>query len=137
SMNVSRVVRLLAVFVGLVCSISVLAKGWDGTPQPLPATRHAKSVTNPAALTGLWYAPSQNGHGFALTFSGDGRVAATWYVYQGTRQVWLIGSGNLVNNQAVLPTVITSGASFPPAFDPNAVQLTSWGTLTLDVQDCD
>ncbi len=104
---------------------------------PGPVDIPTKAVVNPSTLTGLWFDPAQGGQGFSFTFAQDGRVAATWYVYNGGRQIWLIGTGNLVGNTAVLSTVITSGAMFPPAFQTSQVQLTTWGTLTLTVQDCD
>ena len=132
-------VRALLLLAGFWLGSTGIARAdtaWSGVPEPLP-TRHEKAVFNPQALTGLWYSPSQDGHGFALTFTGDGVVAATWYVYQNTKQIWLVGSGNLVDNQAVLPAIITSGASFPPDFNTQAVTRTSWGTLTLTVQACD
>lgn len=143
-MNALRLRWLLVVALFAVCcniGLAAAPPDWPGAPAALPSAAakagHAKSVLNAEALTGLWYAPSQNGHGFALTFDAAGHVAATWYVYQGTRQVWLIGSGSLDGNVALLPTVITAGGNFPPNFTPGSVTLTDWGTLTLTVQACD
>lgn len=97
-----------------------------------------KSVVNASTLTGLWYDPAGSGQGFSFSFGGDGNVAVAWYVYSATRQVWVIGNSTLVGNRATIPMFIATGnPGFPPDFDPSAVTLLPWGTLTLDVRDCD
>jgi hypothetical protein len=101
-----------------------------------PAT--GKRIVNPSSLSGLWYDPAQPFQGFSFSFGGDGAVAVAWYVYSGTRQAWVIGNSNLQGNRVTMPMFIATGdPGFPPDYNPGAVTLEPWGTLTLDVRDCD
>lgn len=117
---------------GVLAISSVAAQVGRAAP---PAS--AKSVANPGSLSGLWYNPAQDGHGFSLSFNASGSVAIAWYVYQNGQQAYLVGAGTLSGNRAVVPVVITSGTGFPPAgFSASAVQRTNWGTITIDVLSC-
>jgi hypothetical protein len=89
-----------------------------------------------AGATGVWYAPSQSGHGFSFeVLPGDPpQLLAYWYVFgpQGG-QAWIVGAGPLVGNRAELQAYQASGsgALFPPAFDAAQVHAQPWGTLTV------
>lgn len=113
---------------------SSLARAWQRSKPPRASP---KAVLNASALTGLWYDPAGDGQGFSLSFNQSGTVAIAWYVYANTRQVWLVGSGDVIGNRAVVQMFIAEGARFPPDFDPNDVELTPWGTITLDFRACD
>jgi murein DD-endopeptidase MepM/ murein hydrolase activator NlpD len=82
--------------------------------------------------SGLWYQPSQSGHGFTLeTVELDGRLnlVAVWFTYLDGKPRWVFGLGPIVDEVARIDALISEGAMFPPAFDPAAVQPQSWGTL--------
>jgi hypothetical protein len=102
------------------------------------APASGKSVVNPSSLSGLWYDPAQPFQGFSFSFGGDGNVAVAWYVYTGARQAWVIGNSSLQGNRVTMPMFIATGnPGFPPDYDPDDVTLEPWGTLSLELRDCD
>lgn len=89
-------------------------------------------------ISGTFYDPSQNGQGFVLQHivsNGQPLVLVTWFTYLDGQQRWLIGAGAASGDTATIPLSITSGADFPPRFDPNAAQVQPWGNLTLSFSD--
>lgn len=95
-----------------------------------------------AGLTGVWYNPTQSGHGFMLEVlpGAPMQLLASWSVFapQGG-QSWIIGLGPINGNRAVVlgSQIAGAGARFPPNFDPANVRQESWGTLTFTFSDCD
>jgi hypothetical protein len=91
------------------------------------------------ALSGSWYHPMRSGEGFMLEFIDDGRLVVSWYTYDAEgNQVWLFGDGPVDSNGvATANVVITDGARFGAAFDPDDVNRVNWGTLTFRFTDCD
>lgn len=119
--------------VGSELAHAVTATG----PAAAPAAG-GKRIVNASALTGLWYDPAGVYQGFSLNFGGDGQVAVAWYVYAGTRQVWLFGNSLVQGNRATVPMLIATGnPGFPPNYDPSQVVFEQWGTITLEVRACD
>ena len=115
---------------------SELARADSSKRAPIVAA--GKRVVNPSALTGLWYDPAGAYQGFSFSFDANGNVAVAWYVYAATRQAWVVGNSTLVGNRATIPMFIATGnPGFPPNYNPAAVTLLPWGTLTLDLLDCD
>jgi YVTN family beta-propeller protein len=94
-------------------------------------------------ISGPWFNPAQDGHGWLveqIAAAAPGlpdRLLAYWYVYNDGQPMWLIGLGDLVDGMAVLETFITSGGDFPPDFDPAAVSLETWGSMTFEFADND
>jgi hypothetical protein len=87
-----------------------------------------------ADISGTFYDPAQNGHGFVLqqiVSNGQPVLLATWFTYQGGQARWLIGVGNTSGNEARIPLSITTGGDFPPRFVPAATQIQPWGELVL------
>jgi len=85
-------------------------------------------------LSGAFYDPAQDGHGWffeATSVDGVTGVVATWYTYLNGELVWLVGAATAQGNSVRVPLVITRGASFPPNFDPASVQLEPWGEVLL------
>ncbi len=83
-----------------------------------------------ADTSGSFYDPAQPGHGWLLetiTANGAPALVAAWYTYVDGQQRWLIGTGPATGNQARVQLFVTSGADFPPAFDPAAVRREPWG----------
>jgi len=87
---------------------------------------------------GTFYNLARDGEGFQLGAEGDGSIfVMTWYTYLDGEQVWLIGLGIRNGNQIVFEEmVITRGADFGSAFDPADVIRETFGTITLDFDDC-
>jgi len=92
-----------------------------------------------SGITGNWFDPDENGHGFGIEVLPDGEMLAEWYVYgpSGGRD-WLVATGPITGNTAVLQAIqgTGAGAKFPPNFDETQVQTPTWGTLTLSFTDC-
>jgi plastocyanin len=108
----------------------------------LIAIQGAVSLAINAGISGAWFNPAQNGHGFMLEVlpGTPMRLLAAWLVFSPQGQsswIWAVGSVN--GNQAVLQGVQTvgSGAQFPPNFNAAKVTEQPWGTLTFTFIDCD
>ncbi len=88
---------------------------------------------------GTWRDRDRSGEGFQLAVEGDeaGHFVLTWYTYLEGEQVWLIGSGVRDGQQLVFDDMtLTNGADFGSAFDPMAVNKIPWGTIRMDIIDC-
>lgn len=100
-----------------------------------------------AEHSGSWYDPARDGEGFNIEVvlvddgaGGTRRVLVVyWYTYDRMTQMWLTGAVpfSAGSTTVEVPLTVTDGADFGPNFDPNAVNRTPWGTLTLTFQDCD
>jgi hypothetical protein len=124
----------LAAFVALLCSVT-----------------HAQTATTGPywagpALSGSWYDPARSGEGIIVQMQPTGRVLAVWFTYPTTAptapsaaaQAWLVADdgvaeGNTVRFNAVLQP---QGGVFGAGFDPAKINRAPWGTLTLEVRDC-
>jgi hypothetical protein len=90
-----------------------------------------------AGHTALWYNPEQSGHGFNIYMLEDNRMVAVWYVYDSQgRPLWLIGTGTHDGVKATIDVSIANGALFPPLFNPDDVNLESWGQFEIQFNDC-
>jgi hypothetical protein len=89
-------------------------------------------------LSGVWFNPTQSGHGWFLEVLQGGagnapdRLVALWFVHLDDRPVWLIGVGEIVDQQAELETFITDGGEFPPDFV--GAEFIDWGTLLFSFE---
>lgn len=89
-------------------------------------------------ISGSFYDPSQDGHGFTVhanQIGGARTLTAIWYVYQDGQPIWLYGFGEYSGNSATLTLYANTGAQFPPAFQPGQVQTSLWGTARLRFDD--
>jgi hypothetical protein len=90
-------------------------------------------------ITGNWFDPAQSGQGLVLEVQRDNTLLAEWFTFApGGGQAWIIASGPINGNTAVLQAWQTGGAGarFFPNFDPAGVHNEYWGTLTLVFSDC-
>jgi len=105
-------------------------------------------------LSGNWFNPAQNRHGFQFEFTNQSDSAipsqnemlASWYVYapDGTGQnQWIYAQGpyDSTRNSVTLPATILYGARFPfplTNYNPADVKgtLGDWGSLTFTFTDC-
>jgi hypothetical protein len=87
---------------------------------------------------GNYYNPQRSGEGIQLTLEADGQTfILTYYTYLDGEQVWLIGTGRLVDGKIRFEDVsITEGADYGPDFDENDVVATFWGEIEMDFIDC-
>ena len=88
--------------------------------------------------SGAWYDPSHDGEGWMLEMLADGRMVVYWFTYddQG-RQSWMIGAA-LVEGRTlwIENLLISGGARFGDDFDPDDVQLESWGSFGFLFDSC-
>ena len=94
-------------------------------------------------LSGNWFDPSpnQSGHGFQLEFTDQANtVVAIWFVYPpaGGGQNWIYAQGTFdsTKNTTTVPAILLTGPKFPPLYNSNDLQQTSWGTITFTFADC-
>ncbi|HJU40602.1 MAG TPA: plastocyanin/azurin family copper-binding protein [Tahibacter sp.] len=90
------------------------------------------------SISGNWYDPAQNGHGFQLEMISDTVVTAFWFTFDNAgNPAWLVGSGTVDGARVVMSVSRSSGGRFPPNFDANAIVARPWGTWTFTFSDCD
>ncbi len=91
------------------------------------------------AFNGSYFDPNRDGEGIQLSREGDGDTwVMTFYSYLNGNQIWVIGAGTRSNNRIQFDEVtITSGGQWGPAFDPDDIERTPFGTITLDILNCD
>jgi len=92
-------------------------------------------------LSGNWQGgPSRDGEGLLLevaTSSGTPVLIVSFYTYDSLgNQVWLIGSGVVDGNQAVVDFVMPTGAMWGADFDPADHSNTPWGQGTFTFTSC-
>lgn len=87
--------------------------------------------------TGTWFDPAQSGHGLFVEVLPGNKIVAAWFTYgPNGGQAWFMGSGDIQDGFAIIDMVLPNGARFIPNFDPNDVQRTPWGNITLTFEDC-
>jgi len=104
-----------------------------GTPRPL-----GPPIFQEAQYSGSWYDPTRSGEGFTLQIRDNREALVFWFGYgpEGARR-WFMGEGALVDDTWIFPDVLTAaGPRFGAAYDPDALQLETWGDLELDLS-CD
>ena len=90
-------------------------------------------------FTGVWYDPTQVGHGIFIEVLSDNRLLAWWFSFNpaGTEQSWFGGVGTYSGNDPVIvPVYQATGGRWIPDFDPSQIVNSPWGTLTFTFTDC-
>jgi len=86
---------------------------------------------------GAMYDPNRDGEGFHLGVESGEVFVMTWYTYLDGKQVWLIGTGVRDGQQIIFGNVVvTSGADFGSQFNSADVVRTNFGSIVMDVVDC-
>jgi hypothetical protein len=88
-----------------------------------------------AQFSGAWYDSSRSGEGYTLQILEDDSALVYWFSYDpdGNRR-WFFGAGELQDGTWVFPDMnTTEGPVFGAGFDPEALELQSWGRLELDL----
>ncbi len=91
-----------------------------------------------SGYSGSWYDPLHDGEGWMLQVLDNNRLVITWYTYDSEgNQMWLTGVGELVNSSVhIEEMLISKGGIFGPAFNPDDVELSVWGSLIFTFTDC-
>ena len=88
--------------------------------------------------SGNYFDPTRAGEGIQLALEADGQSwVLTFYTYLDGEQVWMIGSGERSGNTINFgDVVITRGGDYGAEFDPDLVELISFGTFNLEFIGC-
>ena len=88
-------------------------------------------------MSGSWYNPEQSGHGLNLEFLADKRLVGYWYTFDANGvPVWLFLHGTYGATDARVEALEVEGGFFPPAFDPEMITKSSWGSIEFSFSDC-
>lgn len=89
-----------------------------------------------STVTGSWYNPQQDGHGFSVEYLNASTTLIYWYVYtpDGAPTFLVIAASNQ-GTSASGTAYIQEGMRFG-AFDPDDVERTVWGTVTFTYNSC-
>ena len=102
---------------------------------------YAKTPPGPgtAGITGSWYDPATSGQGFVLHSMTDQKIVVSFYGYKdSSERLWLTGlyEGQVAMGEPlVLDMIFASGGNFG-TFTPEDITRTTWGTLTINFDDC-
>ncbi|UXI70278.1 hypothetical protein [Tahibacter amnicola] len=111
-------------------SRGIVSGRFDGTPA-------GSSFTIRPGITGNWYDPAQNGHGFQLEILPNGVATAFWFTFDNAgNAVWINGAGNIQGDRVVMNAGRVLNGRFPPNFNPATIERRPWGTLTFTFTDC-
>ncbi|MEE4174364.1 MAG: hypothetical protein V2I57_08950 [Xanthomonadales bacterium] len=91
-----------------------------------------------AELTGSWYNPAQDGHGFNFQALDETTLLAFWYTYDAAgNSTFLVGTLELdeITGEYAGTLQRTDGMVFGD-FDPGTVDRTDWGTLSVAFDGC-
>ncbi len=101
-----------------------------------PASATLPDVIRHSRTSGTWYNPARNGEGFIVDVLEGGRAVVTWFGYRPDdpqAQGWLTGVGQFTDDRLTVTQVTQPrGGGFGANYDPRAVQLIPWGSLTID-----
>lgn len=90
-------------------------------------------------ISGAWYNPAASGEGLAIEVAEDGQGHVYWFTYEGGEsgaQAWMLGTGEFEGNTLYVDEVDkTSGGYFGADLDPDAIEVTDWGSLTIEFSE--
>ena len=96
------------------------------------------SLSASIGYSGSWIDLERDNAGFVVQVLPANRINVTWYTYDGMgNQMFLTGAGQLSGNIAFIEDVyITAAGISNPGFDPDTVEITVWGSLTISFESC-
>lgn len=104
----------------------------------------AQGVTIRSGHAGHWYAADRSGEGWVLELRDAGGAWLYWFTYDGQgRQRWMTAAGEIVDDghggQRIdfAQLVVTRGARFGAAFDPDDVVREAVGSASFRFDSCD
>jgi len=92
-------------------------------------------------LSGSYYQPNRNGEGFVIQVTGNSNnkaITVYWFTYFEGNPLWLIGSASLSSGQseANVELLELNGTGFGQDFDPDEINMNSWGSLNMRWTEC-
>lgn len=107
-------------------------------PPPAPSAGLLSDEALSDTISGNYFNPARDGEGCMLTREADQTTfILTCYFYAGGEQAWLIGIGVLAGGEIGFEDMIlTRGADYGPAFDPNAVERIPFGEVRMQFASC-
>lgn len=95
------------------------------------------SVTQTPNCGGIWFDPTQNGHGVTL-FEENNIISGTFYTYDSFGEdTWLSFVGERIGNRLNVDLLRFTGPPLGTAFDPSQVSGAAVGSATFDFIDAD
>ena len=92
------------------------------------------------AITASWKDLARDGEGYNIEIigtAGNYTLLVYFFTYDAAgKQMWLVGTGPVVGDTAVVPVQVTSGPVFGAGYDPDDVVRENWGTLTFKFTTC-
>jgi len=92
-----------------------------------------------AGMSGTWFDPATTGQGFVLHRIDENRLIVSFYGFGAdAERLWLIGlfEGSIDFGQSlVLDLTLATGGNFG-SFIPEDINRESWGTLTIEFENC-
>lgn len=102
-------------------------------PPPPPSDEELSET-----ISGNFRGAVRSGEGCQLTREANGiTFILTCYVYQDGDQLWMIGTGELIDGRIdIADMVITEGGEYGAAFDPDDVVRIPFGPASMSFTDC-
>ena len=92
-----------------------------------------------SGVTGTWYDPATSGQGLVLHAIDENRILVSFYGYRDdSSRLWLLDvyeGEPAFGKELTLNLTRAVGGRFGP-FDPLDVERSTWGTMTIEFQDC-
>ncbi len=96
------------------------------------------SINN--GFSGSWFNTGRSGEGWNIAIlPGGQRAIVAFFTFSpdGSSQTWVVGAGDIINNEIVFNDLnLTGGTVFGEGFDPEDVVRNRWGDMRLYFTDC-
>ncbi|MGV6850804.1 MAG: M14 family metallopeptidase [bacterium] len=105
-----------------------LGLGCDQTDQP-------DQLQSKAFITGSWYDPAHSGEGITVSMLNETQMLLYWFTFSTDgKPLWLFGIGTMQDEVVQFDDILTTqGGVFGNTFNPDTVQSSSWGSITLNL----
>jgi arylsulfatase B len=89
-------------------------------------------------MSGSWFDPDNNGEGFVVQILEENQVLVYWFTYDAAgQQRWFTGLGEVIDNKAKFDNLmVAEGPVFGEQFEPEDVELSVAGNLSIEWSDC-
>ena len=106
--------------------------------RPTLASERLDAIENIAGISGAWFDPLHEGEGWLIQILSASEALVFWFTYNSDgNQMWLVGSAVITANTLVVDELqISEGAVFGANFNPDDVQLQTWGSMSMAFIDC-
>ncbi|UXI70181.1 hypothetical protein [Tahibacter amnicola] len=89
------------------------------------------------SISGNWYDPAQNGHGFQIEVLPGGVATAFWFTFDNAgNPVWINAAGSIGAQTISMDARRVLGGRFPPNFNAATITTPVWGTLRFAFTGC-